>query len=308
MNVTQHEFLLPVLVLVFSWNNSSLTTGSLAGSELLSYRRAVYLSIVGLATGTILEGNKMNHVTARISLQETQNILLISIVTTIALVMFLSIGNIPASITNALVGSFVGAILATGASIDLSYFSLIVASWAISPFMATLLTILLYKFVTRAIRKMSLLAVDTMNRIGVIVTVFALAYSLGANNVGLINGLAADSNLILLILNLIMLCLGVLLFGKKIAQSVGTKLVGLSPLSVLTAMLCTAGVLWFFTQLSVPIAVTQVTIGSLIGSSLTKRPIILNKKPLLEVFGSWIIVTAFSLLLGYVLGIMFLAK
>ena len=306
MNVIQYEFLLPVLVLVFSWNNSSLTTGSLAGSELLSYRRAVYLSIIGLVAGTVLEGNKMNNVTTKISPKGTQEMVLISVGITIVLVMYLSMWNIPVSITNALVGSFIGAILATGVSVDVSYFSLIVVSWTVSPVIAASLTILLYKFMTRVIRKMSLLAVDTINRIGVMVTVFVLAYSLGANNIGLINGLAIDSNLALLILNLIMLCLGVLLFGKRIAQSVGTKLVGLSPLSVLTAMLCTAGVLWFFTQLSIPIAVTQVAIGSLIGSSLTKRPVILNKKHLLEVFGSWILMTVFSLLLGYVLGTIFL--
>jgi PiT family inorganic phosphate transporter len=306
MNVIQYEFLLPVLVLVFSWNNSSLTTGSLAGSELLPYRRAVYLSIIGLVAGTVLEGNKMNNVTMKISPKGTQEMVLISVGITIVLVMYLSMWNIPVSITNALVGSFIGAILATGVSVDMSYFSLIVVSWTVSPVIAASLTILLYKFMTRVIRKMSLLAVDTINRIGVMVTVFVLAYSLGANNIGLINGLAIDSNLALLILNLIMLCLGVLLFGKRIAQSVGTKLVGLSPLSVLTAMLCTAGVLWFFTQLSIPIAVTQVAIGSLIGSSLTKRPVILNKKHLLEVFGSWILMTVFSLLLGYVLGTIFL--
>lgn len=306
MNVIQYEFLLPVLVLVFSWNNSSLTTGSLAGSELLSYRRAVYLSIIGLVAGTVLEGNKMNNVTTKISPKGTQEMVLISVGITIVLVMYLSMWNIPVSITNALVGSFIGAILATGVSVDVSYFSLIVVSWTVSPVIAASLTILLYKFITRVIRKMSLLAVDTINRIGVMVTVFVLAYSLGANNIGLINGLAIDSNLALLILNLIMLCLGVLLFGKRIAHSVGTKLVGLSPLSVLTAMLCTAGVLWFFTQLSIPIAVTQVAIGSLIGSSLTKRPVILNKKHLLEVFGSWILMTVFSLLLGYVLGTIFL--
>jgi len=306
MNVIQYEFLLPVLVLVFSWNNSSLTTGSLAGSELLPYRRAVYLSIIGLVAGTVLEGNKMNNVTTKISPKGTQEMVLISVGITIVLVMYLSMWNIPVSITNALVGSFIGAILATGVSVDVSYFSLIVVSWTVSPVIAASLTILLYKFMTRVIRKMSLLAVDTINRIGVMVTVFVLAYSLGANNIGLINGLAIDSNLALLILNLIMLCLGVLLFGKRIAQSVGTKLVGLSPLSVLTAMLCTAGVLWFFTQLSIPIAVTQVAIGSLIGSSLTKRPVILNKKHLLEVFGSWILMTVFSLLLGYVLGTIFL--
>src|SRR3970040_1370234 len=185
MNVIQYEFLLPVLVLVFSWNNSSLTTGSLAGSELLPYRRAVYLSIIGLVAGTVLEGNKMNNVTTKISPKGTQEMVLISVGITIVLVMYLSMWNIPVSITNALVGSFIGAILATGVSVDVSYFSLIVVSWTVSPVIAASLTILLYKFMTRVIRKMSLLAVDTINRIGVMVTVFVLAYSLGANNIGL---------------------------------------------------------------------------------------------------------------------------
>lgn len=302
MDITQHELLLlPALVLVFSWNNSSITTGSLAGCELLSYKRAVLLSIAGLVTGTVLEGNKMSSVITRLSPQTSQSSIALAVIIAIALVLYLSLGNIPASITNTVIGGFVGATLASGSKVEVSYLTLIVFSWAVAPLAAALLTILIYRLATRLVKNASLLTVDVMNRVGVIVTVFGLAYSLGANNIGLINGLAVNSNSTLLTLNLMMLCLGVFLFGRRIAESVGTKLIGLSPLSVLTGMLCAALVLWVFTQFSIPVAITQVALGALIGSSLTRRPVIVNRKSLLDVFGSWAVVTLFSLALGYIL-------
>ncbi len=307
MNATPYEsLLLPLLVLVFSWNNSSLTTGSLAGSELLSYRRAVYLSITGFVAGTVIEGSKMSSVAMKIS-SPVEGTTAIAVIVSIALVALLSLGKVPASITHTIVGGLVGVSIAAGAPIQGRYLLSVLFGWAIAPTLAVFLTILLYRAMTSVVQGTSLLMVDMVNRIGVVIMVLYLTYSLGANNIGLINGLASNANLpLILSFNLVMLCLGVILFGKRIAQNVGTRLVGLSPLAVLAAMFCTATLLWAFTQLGIPIAVTQVAMGALIGANLPREPLMVNKRSLVWILGSWVLVTLLSVMLGYVLGMVFL--
>ncbi len=298
--------LLALLVaFIFGWNNSSLFKGGLTSSGLLSYRKSIVLTSLGLISGALIEGNKMGKaLIGSITESTSTTALLIVFITTFLMTLILTIFHIPVSLSHVSVGAYVGANSVIGLSLNTANLELIILSWLLVPALSALITILIYKFITRIAKRFGLLTLDAFNRVAVIIVVFYITYALGANNVGLINGLYMPliNDPILLEFMIISIALsvalGIIMFGKRITKAVGEDLIVLSPISVLTSMFSSALLMWLFTQFSIPISITQAVIGGIFGASLAKRRVIFNRAILYEIVGSWIAITLISFLLS----------
>ncbi len=298
--------LLALLVaFIFGWNNSSLFKGGLTSSGLLSYRKSIVLTSLGLLSGALIEGNKMGKaLIGSITESTTTTALLIVFITTFLLMLILTIFHIPVSLSHVSVGAYVGANFAIGLSLNTANLELIILSWVSVPVFSALITILIYKFIARIAQNFSLLKLDAFNRVAVIIVVFYITYALGANNVGLINGLYMPliNDPILLEFMIISIALsaalGIIILGKRITKAMGEDLIVLSPISVLTSMFSSALLMWLFTQFSIPISITQAVIGGIFGASLVKKHVIFNRVMLYEIVGSWIAITTISFILS----------
>lgn len=301
-----HIILLAFLIaFIFGWNNSSLFKGGLTGSGLLSYKRSLALTSLGLIFGALMEGSKMGRTFVGFLTENTTTMaLLVVLITSLLLMLAFTLLHIPVSLSHVSVGAYVGANFAIGLSLNLVNLELIVLSWLLVPAFSALITISIYKFMARIAPRFNLLTLDAFNRSSAIVVTLYLTYALGANNIGLINALYMpfiDDFILLKFMIIIMamsVALGIIMLGKRITKTVGEDLIVLSPISVLTSMFSSALLMWFFTQFSIPISLTQAVIGGIFGAALIKRHVIFNRIVLYEIIGSWAAIITISFVLS----------
>ncbi|MCP8305218.1 MAG: inorganic phosphate transporter [archaeon] len=294
------------IALIFGWNNSGLCMGGLTSSGLLSYRRSVALTSLGLVMGALIEGGKMERTLIGSVTENITTVVLLSVfIATFSLMLVFTLLHIPISLSHVVVGAYAGASFASGLFLNIVNLEVIILSWLLVPILSALITILFYTLIVHMVKHFSLLTLDAFNRLAVMVIIFYIAYALGANNVGLINGLYTpfifDSALLefMVIVVAISVVLGAIIFGKRITKTVGEDLIVLSHIGVLTSMFSSALLMWSFTQYSIPISITQAVIGGIVGAGLIKRHVIFNRTILYEVIGSWVAVTAIGFTLSF---------
>ncbi|HEV2389562.1 MAG TPA: inorganic phosphate transporter, partial [Nitrososphaerales archaeon] len=178
-----------VLTFVFGWNNSGILIGNERGSGTLSGLESTILCSVGMLLGVALEGSKTTgSLGGIVTAPPTDSMMLATLVASVLLTFGLTVARIPVTFSATMVGAFAGAAFASSAVVRVGDVATIIAFWAIAPIATMAVTFLSYKAIQRATANLSLLSVDAFNRAGVGLVSLALAFVLGANNIGLIFG------------------------------------------------------------------------------------------------------------------------
>lgn len=301
--------LIPIAIytsFVFGINNSGLSTGSLLASG-FSYRKGIALTGIGFVAGMLLEGWKMGGTLQSLTGSSSVSILIITLIITAVIFSIFSFLGLPISLVNVLVGSYVGASLAIGLTLNYTYLNLLLISWVILPFIAAIATIGAYKLTVRLLSNVSPVGMGKFHFITIPIIVFYIAYSLGANNIGLLYHLSLGEEQYIHLLPLTLLPIasffGVMKSGKS-SMFVSEGVVGHSPLTIFSSLLVGAILVWIFTQVAIPVSLSQVLIGSLIGVNLYRKPRTYNKNALSKLIVSWVGVTIASFVAALGLGIL----
>jgi phosphate/sulfate permease len=295
--------LLTVFAFVFGWNNSGLTAGNL--SNFINYNLALFLTIAGILAGAALLGPTMSSsiigklVSTSLPPAALVSGILVSVITLLALTLL----RLPVSLSNCVVGAFAGATLAASTPIRLSFLVVILLSWITAPFATAVIARIIYFLSIRIIGQSSLVSVLEANRLFLLVVVFLVSFTLGANNIGLILSFARNESQFSFELIegtiLVAVSLGTILFGKKLSGVISEKIVGLSQLKTLCAMLATSIITALLTSLSIPVSLTQVIIGGMVGAGISQRPSMINRRELVTLVSGWALITIVSAGLGY---------
>lgn len=294
------------LTFVFGWNNSAFFIGNGEGSGALSQREALILTSAGLLLGVLLEGTGMlKSLAGSITPTVGENVVLIALGVAFSMTIAFSLGKIPCSFSMAIVGAFAGAAFGSSLTLNAVRLEEIATFWFLSPILAAVLAYGIYASARRFAAGLSLVAVDGLSRYGIIATTLVIAYVLGANNVGLIYGVtlngAHPSEAIALVLVVVAIA-GMLVLGRGgISGTVGDRLLGLSPLGVVSTFLSSAVLVWLGTQFAIPISISQCLMGGMFGAALTKRVSVVNTRLAVENISSWVAVPIGAFLLAVVL-------
>lgn len=133
----------------------------------------------------------------------------------------------------------------------------------------------------------------TLNRLYANLTLLAgfyAAYALGANTLGLLVGMFPTSvgdPLLLSLLFSASTIFGIFFLSQGTVRSVSDNLVGLNPSTALSAQFGGAASAHLFTQLGLPVSLSQVVIGGMEGAASVKRIAITNKRLLVEIIAGW---------------------
>ncbi len=290
---------------VFGINNSGLSTGSLLASG-FSYRKGIALTGIGFVAGALLEGSKMSGTIQNLTSSDAtvMPVLVITLIITGIIFSIFSFLGLPISLVNILVGSYFGASLAMQISVNYTYMNTLVLSWIALPFIAALATIGAYKVAVRVLNNVSPVGMGRFHVITVPIIVFYTAYALGANNIGLLYHLSLleEQNIQFLLLGLLPIAsfFGVMKSGKT-SMFVSEGVVGHSPLTIFSSLLVGAVITWIFTQVAIPVSLSQVLIGGLIGVNLYRKPRTYNKNALLKLVASWVGITVVSFVAAFAL-------
>ncbi len=167
-------------------------------------------------------------------------------------------------------------------------------------------------------RKDAFLQIEKYFAVLMAMTACAMAFAHGANDVSLAVGpLSVVQSLVMhsnqpiehlgypswvILLGCIGVICGLLMYGRKVIETVGSSITALTPSRAFAATLAAATTVVIATSLGIPVSATQTLVGAVLGVGLARGIGALNLLVIRNIFTSWIItLPAASLLaiLGY---------
>ena len=287
--------LLLSLAFIFGMNNTGVVIGPLLVSR-LNYRSAQAVTALGFIMGLLLEGYKLSYPIILNEVEVTRSIILG--VTSITLLLS-SILGIPASMVNIL---FINYIAIEGS--DTVY--LIIIAWVVLPAVAFFTSMLIYRVIVRITSRLSLIGVIRFYVVALYIASFYTAYSIGSNNLGLLYSIGYGTDLYTnyaMILLLATFILG-LFNGSRVSVYISEGIVGLTPARILASVFNSSVILWISTQMHIPLSFIHILISSMLGSGMSVRPSIYNRRGVIILLIAWIILTILSFLVTMLLSLM----
>jgi phosphate/sulfate permease len=294
-----------LLCFLFGWNNSSFLIGNLRGAGSLSFVATLSISVLGLVAGVLLEGSKMVHtLSGSLSSSTTSAVLLAVMAVSLMFTFGLTLLDLPVSFSMIMVSAFLGATYSLSLPINIGRSEAVVAFWFAAPVATGVVTYVVYELLTRFASQFSILTVDSLNRAGSVVSGLAVAYVLGANNIGLIYGSTVVSpssgqvDLEVILLLVLAGILGMVTLGRSALGGVmGDRMLTLSPQGVFAAFVSSALVVWVGTQYGLPVSISQCLLGGMIGAALSRSISAVNVRLVSETLSLWVVapVVAFAL-------------
>ena len=273
-------------------NDSANIFGTGVATGTIRYRTAIWLTAVFVMIGALLEGPKcMDTIGALTDIDPTA-----AFCCTLAAgltIAVLTLFAIPASVSQAIVGTLVGAGLLAG-RLDFALLYKVVVCWVTTPFLGIVLGYTVYRLAEQILNR----AVKSLTRrnmiyfSGILVAGCYGSYSLGANNVANVTGVYVNAGLLLPLaasaVGGLSITLGVLTYSKRVMMTVGKGIVPLDPFSAFVVVLAEAMTLHLFTQLGVPVSSSQAVVGAVVGVGLVGGLRTVSGKMLAAIAAGWV--------------------
>lgn len=282
-----------------SGNNLSACVSTAVGARAISLRGAQLLGWAGYALGLAAQGGGMER-TVRLLLPVRGEVLSAEIfAVTVAIFLFGAALRVPLSLTMSVVGVLVGVSVSSGLKIDYGLVEKIVAMWFATPVAASAATYLSVRLASKS-RPTNPWGRLALYRLLLVALSFASAYTLGANTLGLLVGLAGYNTYTLLV-GVASAGLGALALSGGEIRRVGVELYSLRYTPALVSLAATSTLVEAATLIGVPLSNTQALASAVFGAALGYRFKYLRVGPFLVIVAGWAAAPLTSLVLGYAL-------
>ncbi len=221
---------------------------------------------------------------------------------TIAMVIVATAMKLPLPITQAVFGAAIGSGIFQGIPVAAGNVSLVVLSWALTPFAAAAFSFI----VSRVLRHRSIGSVGGAVVVYGAITIaasFYTSYSFGANTLGLIMGVV-EGDLgweAAFVLAVAATSLGGLLAGEAVSRTIGERLANLGPQTAFAAQVSGAFTVHLFTQQGIPTSISHAIIGGVSGGGAEKGVSALSRDTAVKLVALWIATPLLSLLMAMLL-------
>lgn len=253
-------------------NDSANIFGTGVATGTIRYRTAVWLTAVFVMVGALLEGPRCMKTIGELAAIDMQAAFCCTLAAGIT-IAGLTFFSIPASVSQAIVGTIVGAGLLAG-YVDFSLLYKVVACWLFTPVLGIVLGYVTYQMAERILNR-SVKSLTRRNMIyfwGILIAGCYGAYSLGANNVANVTGVYVNAGMLLPLaasaVGGLSIAFGAVTYSKRVMMTVGKGIVPLDPFSAFVVVLAEAMTLHLFTQLGVPVSSSQAVVGAVVGVGL----------------------------------------
>ncbi len=292
-------YLLAVFLVSFiiSANNSANSVGTLYGSHITSYKKAAIYAGLFVFIGVILEGRKMSGtIGGGIVYQSlTFEMAIMVLFSTFILMLLFTYLSMPLSASQIIVGSVLGVAFSFGWLIHATFLGMIILSWVLTILFSSILAFVIYNLIALLARKLRFFALSKFYTVSIFVGSAFLAYTLGANTIGLVASLTPS--LPSLLIAGIASFAGTILMGRKTVRTVGRKIILLDPPRAFAAQISGALIVEIFTQLHLPVPITQAVIGGIIGTGFVKGHTEINRDTIKHLAISWSLAPLLAFLL-----------
>jgi PiT family inorganic phosphate transporter len=259
---------------------------------MIRWRTAAWLASGFIILGAVLQGASGVHTLTGLTTQTVQIAILTSLAAALT-VTGMTLGGLPVSTSQAVVGAIIGAGLVQR-ELNLQGLGKVVLCWIGTPLGGMLFSVLFYllfKGIARRVRP-SLFSMDAVLRLGLVLCGVYGAYALGANNVANVSSfLAAGAGLsepMAVLAGGLTISLGVLTYSRKVMMTVGRGITPLDGFSALVVVLSQAVTVHIYAQVGVPVSSSQAVVGAVLGIGMVKGMHIIRGRVLARVAVGWL--------------------
>ena len=284
-------------------NDAANVFGTAVGTRMIRFSTAAAICGVFVILGAVISGAGAAQTLGRLgSVNALAGSFMAAFSAGLAVYVMTKFG-LPVSTTQAIVGAIIGWNLFSETLTDTNAMNKILATWVVSPLLAAVIAILLFKLVTRVLRiaKLHKLRTDAYTRLGLVLAGAFGAYSLGANNIGNVMGVFISSSPFtdfslaglvnfssvqqLFLLGGLAIAVGVMTCSKRVMLTVGGGLLKLSPVAAWVVVMAHSIVLFLFASQGlesflashglptiplVPVSSSQAVVGAVLGIAILK--------------------------------------
>ncbi|MFH0838654.1 MAG: anion permease [Candidatus Omnitrophota bacterium] len=302
-----HFFLILVTVIMsigVGWsigaNDAANSLGVAVGSKVLKLKQAVILITIFGFLGAALQGGYVSKTIGKgivpIDQLERNIALYLALVASFAAcawVVLATYWKMPISTSHSIVGAVAGAGLALGAPVRWKVLLDIFICWIFTPIGAAVLGYifyrifknLFYRIVPRRFLKSTLSFL-------VIISGCYVAYSWGANDVanatGVIVGAGIFSPTISVVIGGLAIVLGIVTWGYKVIETIGSGITHLLPLMAFAAQLASAINVHIYTVFGIPVSTSHSIVGAIFGVGLVRGVRVVNVRIMKEIIICWL--------------------
>ena len=303
-------------------NDAANSLGTAVGSRAVTLRQAIVLIVVFGFLGAFLQGA---HVSKTIGkgivpindLDATVGLYLavVAMFSACAWVVLATYWKMPISTSHSIVGAVAGAGLSVGAPIKWKVLSDIFFCWIFTPVGAAVLGYIIYRILKnlfyRIIPRRNLKLIIT---ILIIISGCYVAYTWGANDVanatGVISGVGVLTPEMSVIFGGLAIVLGIMTWGYKVIETVGTEITQLMPIMALAAQLASSVNVHIYTVFGIPVSTSHSIVGAICGVGLVRGTRVLNFRIMRDIVLCWLATPFISGIISFLAlkGIRFFVK
>ncbi|NJD99443.1 inorganic phosphate transporter [Thermococcus sp. LS1] len=272
-------------------NDSAKAVGTAVGSGVIGFKRAVLLIGIFTTLGALLGGSGVSGTVSGLAEGMEASTLGLVLFSAAVAVTIASLWGKPISTTQSLIGALTGASLALGLSVDWGTLGRIALAWVLSPILAALAAIVVYRLYSPVLKRIKCLRNLELTQRWLIFTAASFsAFNLGANELSNVAGIleSLGFNGPFKVVLALMLAIGALTFSYEVMMTVGRNLSPLGPTSAFSSQLGASLAVSSANLLGLPVSSGQAIIGAISGLSAYKGERV-NVRVLLGIVRGWIL-------------------
>lgn len=286
-------------------NDTSNALGICIGCGIIRLQRALLLFGCFVVLGIVLQGQKVMQTVGKNLLDVNLPIMSIALSVSAVLIIFSNWKKLPLSTHQVIIGSLIGAGVAAGVPVSFPFLVQIFLSWIISPLIAFLSSLLLYRAMEKTISKLPLFHIEKMLRFFLLMSGILIAYNTGANELATIVGPAIHAGLIgktpASLMGSLFVFLGAVLLSKRVIETIGKGITTLDPYSGFAAQFGAGVCVLFFTTIGMPVSTTYCIIGGISGVGISKGMKTVKLELIKKMVKNWFLAPALAFLISYLI-------
>lgn len=281
-------------------NDAANSLGTAVGSKVLTLRQAIILIVIFGFLGAFLQGSYVTRTIGKgivpIDQLDKNSGLYLAVVATFAAcawVVLATYWKMPISTSHSIVGAVAGGGLAIHAPLKWRVLADIFVCWIFTPIGAAILGYLFYRLLKNSFyRIISRKYLRVTIAILIILSGCYVAFSWGANDVanatGVIAGVGVLSPRMSVVFGGLAIVLGIMTWGYKVIETIGSEITHLLPIMALSAQLASAINVHVYTLFGIPVSTSHSIVGAIFGVGLVRGARVINLRIIKDMILCWL--------------------
>jgi inorganic phosphate transporter, PiT family len=261
-------------------------------SRILKFKTATLLLGVFVVLGAWFEGSRCMDSLGRFGDIGLNQAFVVTFSAAFAMTI-LTIMKIPASTSQAIVGSIIGATLIISQPNWVHLLNMAIC-WILTPVGGAFIAFFMYRvfdfIVSR--RKQSTRVMQRFLYVTMVVSGCFGAYALGANNVANTTGVYVNTGMLSpqngSLLGALSIALGAATFSRKVMDTVGNRITLIGPQGAVIATLAHSITLYIYAHIGVPVSSSQAIVGAVIGIGMVRGIRAVNRSVMRQIAAGWV--------------------